>query len=49
MSIAHRESLLAYHTQVLELTGGGGWRLLTPDEFRRRQNAETPEREAVIA
>ena len=42
VSIAHRESLLTYHTHVLELTGDGGWRLLTPEEFRRRNDVDTP-------
>jgi putative ATP-binding cassette transporter len=48
VSIAHRESLLTYHTQVLELTGDGGWRLLTPDEFRRRNDVDTPAPAVVV-
>jgi len=34
VSVGHRPSLLAYHDKVLELRGGGGWRLLPTLEYR---------------
>ncbi|MEN9214886.1 MAG: ABC transporter ATP-binding protein/permease [Gloeomargarita sp. DG_1_6_bins_138] len=34
LSVGHRPTLVDYHQKVLELTGGGGWRILTPDEYR---------------
>ena len=37
ISIAHRSALLKYHTQVLELTGDGGWQLHDARAFRFRQ------------
>jgi len=33
VSIAHRQAVLRYHTQVLELRGGGDWRLVPAREF----------------
>ncbi|XXQ56369.1 ABC transporter ATP-binding protein/permease [Xenophilus aerolatus] len=33
ISIAHRRAVLRYHTQVLELQGGGSWRLVPAREF----------------
>lgn len=44
VSIAHRESLLQYHTQVLELTGDGGWHLHTAEAFGSRKPAEPTDR-----
>ena len=38
VSIAHREALLQYHTQVLELTGDGGWRLHTARDFAQSRD-----------
>ncbi|SJZ98517.1 putative ATP-binding cassette transporter [Trichlorobacter thiogenes] len=34
VSVGHRPSLISYHNQVLELTGNGGWRLLTAEEYQ---------------
>ncbi len=34
ISVGHRPSLLAYHDQVLELRGGGDWRLMPAPEFQ---------------
>lgn len=34
ISVGHRPSLLAYHDKVLELRGGGEWRLLPAAEFQ---------------
>ncbi len=34
VSVSHRGTLLAYHRQVLELTGNGGWRLHRAEGFR---------------
>ena len=33
ISVGHRPSLIAYHDKVLELRGGGGWRLVPAAEF----------------
>ena len=33
ISVGHRPSLIAYHDKVLELRGGGGWRLVPTAEF----------------
>lgn len=33
ISIAHRAAVLEYHTHVLELTGGGRWRLHEAEQF----------------
>ena len=33
ISVSHHASLLKYHTQVLELTGDGGWRVCPAEEF----------------
>lgn len=33
VSVGHRLSLLKYHDQVLELTGGTQWRLVAPDDY----------------
>ena len=43
--LAHRDNAVG----AIILTGDGGWRLLTPEEFRRRQDAETPAPEVVTA
>jgi putative ATP-binding cassette transporter len=34
VSIAHRAAVLRFHTQVLELTGDGGWRLCDARDYR---------------
>jgi putative ATP-binding cassette transporter len=34
VSVSHRPALLKYHRQVLELPGGGGWRLADADGYR---------------
>ena len=34
VSVGHRPTLLDYHDNVLELQGGGNWRLMSTDEFR---------------
>ncbi len=34
VSVSHHGTLLAFHRQVLELTGDGGWRLHRADAFR---------------
>ncbi len=34
VSVGHRPSLVEYHDQVLELQGGGGWRLASTREFK---------------
>ena len=34
ISVGHRQSLLAYHDKVLELRGGGDWRLIPTAEFQ---------------
>ena len=34
VSVSHRAALLGYHRQVLELTGGGSWRLLPAADYR---------------
>ncbi len=34
VSVGHRPTLLDYHDNVLELQGGGNWRLMATDEFR---------------
>lgn len=34
VSVSHRAGLLEYHRQVLELTGGGSWRLLPAADYR---------------
>lgn len=34
ISVGHRPSLLAYHDQVLELTGNGGWNLLAVADYQ---------------
>jgi putative ATP-binding cassette transporter len=34
VSVGHRPSLVEYHDQVLELQGGGGWRLASVREFK---------------
>lgn len=34
VSVSHRGTLFAYHRQVLELTGNGGWRLHRAEAFR---------------
>ncbi|MDD4928180.1 MAG: ABC transporter ATP-binding protein/permease [Gallionella sp.] len=36
VSVAHRLSILKYHTQVLELDGCGGWQLHTAQDYRAR-------------
>ncbi|MEN9215997.1 MAG: ABC transporter ATP-binding protein/permease [Gloeomargarita sp. HHBFW_bins_162] len=36
LSVGHRPTLIDYHQKVLELTGGGGWRILTVDEYRSK-------------
>lgn len=33
VSVGHRLSLLKYHNQVLELTGGTQWRLVAPEDY----------------
>jgi putative ATP-binding cassette transporter len=33
VSVGHRSSLLGYHDRVLELRGGGNWRLVPATEF----------------
>ena len=33
VSVSHHQSLLKYHSQVLELTGDGGWRVVPAEEF----------------
>lgn len=37
VSVGHRLSILKYHSQVLEITGNGGWRRYAADEYRTRQ------------
>jgi putative ATP-binding cassette transporter len=34
ISIAHRAAVLRFHTQVLELSGDGGWRLCAAQDYR---------------
>ncbi len=34
VSIAHRHAVLRYHTHVLELVGGGGWRMHAAQDFK---------------
>ena len=34
VSVSHRPALLAYHRQVLELSGNGAWRLLPAEGYR---------------
>jgi putative ATP-binding cassette transporter len=36
LSVGHRPTLVDYHQKVLELTGGGGWQLLTVAEYRAK-------------
>lgn len=40
ISVGHRPALLDYHDTVLELLGGGRWRLLTAGEFRAALHAQ---------
>jgi putative ATP-binding cassette transporter len=40
VSVSHHASLLKYHTQVLELTGDGGWRVCPADNFRFHADEE---------
>lgn len=42
VSIAHREALIDYHSQVLELQADGGWQLLRAADYRRRQGSPAP-------
>jgi putative ATP-binding cassette transporter len=37
ISVGHRPSLVEYHDLVLELTGNGGWRLLSSAAYRIAQ------------
>ena len=37
VSVSHHPALVDYHSQVLELLAGGGWRLYTAAEFRAMQ------------
>jgi|APMI01.1.fsa_nt_gi vitamin B12/bleomycin/antimicrobial peptide transport system ATP-binding/permease protein len=41
VSIAHRDSLLKYHSRVLELGADASWRFYTKDEFARRLQGNT--------
>jgi vitamin B12/bleomycin/antimicrobial peptide transport system ATP-binding/permease protein len=34
VSVSHHSALVKYHTQVLELTGDGGWRIHPAEDFR---------------
>jgi len=34
ISVGHRESLIDYHDMVLEIQGGGSWKLWPPQEYR---------------
>jgi vitamin B12/bleomycin/antimicrobial peptide transport system ATP-binding/permease protein len=34
VSVSHHAGLVKYHTQVLELTGAGGWRIHAAEDFR---------------
>lgn len=34
ISVSHRPTVLKYHANVLELDGGGGWRLLPASDYR---------------
>jgi vitamin B12/bleomycin/antimicrobial peptide transport system ATP-binding/permease protein len=37
VSVSHHPGLIKYHSQVLELTGDGGWQLYAAAEFRFRE------------
>ncbi len=37
VSVSHHPALVDYHSQVLELLAGGGWRMYTAAEFRSMQ------------
>jgi putative ATP-binding cassette transporter len=38
VSVSHHPDLVRYHSQVLEITGDGGWKLHSPDQFRFDRN-----------
>ena len=40
VSVSHHPRLVKYHSQVLELTGDGGWHLHPADQFRFREETE---------
>jgi putative ATP-binding cassette transporter len=40
VSVSHHPALVKYHSQVLELTGGGAWRLCPAKEFQFSSEAE---------
>ena len=39
VSVGHRLSLLKYHQQVLELTGGANWRVLSAEDYQAKASS----------